>query len=188
MTWLSYSLPVGHLTPSSPYLSAFTHLGSSCGQRGPCSMSAARMVRRRQEHIQNQVLCHVTPVTASLSQTSQIWSCVCPVCLQLLATAACCWRRAACSSSSTFIHTHRPTGTSSCWLRAFWRACNATEPALASLLTHTQAAAHHHSNLTEVKTHTQLVMCMSVSHSQEIFHSCTFSLSENMTLWSRGGH
>lgn len=35
----------GHLTPSFPCWSAFTPPGSSCGQPGPCSMSAARMVR-----------------------------------------------------------------------------------------------------------------------------------------------
>lgn len=40
-------MSVGHLTPSSPYLSAFTRLESSCGQRGPCSTSAARTVRHR---------------------------------------------------------------------------------------------------------------------------------------------
>lgn len=86
------------------------------------------------------------------------------MCLQPLATAACCWRRAACSSWSTFIHTHRPTETSNCWLRAFWRACNATERAPARLHTHTQATAHRPSDLTEVRTHTWLVIRISVSH------------------------
>lgn len=66
-----------------------------------------------------------------------------------LATAACCWRRAACSSWSRLIPTHRPTKMSSCWPRAFWRTCSTTEPALASLRQHRQVAACRHNNLTE---------------------------------------
>lgn len=40
---VSYS--IGHLTPSFPCWSAFILPVSSCGRPGPCSMSAARMVR-----------------------------------------------------------------------------------------------------------------------------------------------
>ena len=73
----------------------------------------------------------------------------CFFCLQLLATAVCCWRRAVYSSWNTFTNTRRPTEMSNCWLKVFWRACSATE--LAPVSQHTQAAAHHHNNPVEVK-------------------------------------
>lgn len=92
------------------------------------------------------------------------------MCLQPLATAACCWRKAACSSWSSFTHTHRPTKTSNCWPRASWRACSATEPAPASLHKHTRVAARHHSNLTEVNTHTLVVSrCISLTTAGNLF-------------------
>ena len=77
-----------------------------------------------------------------------------PVRSQPLVTAACCWRRAACSSWSSFIHTHRPTRTSNGWRRAFWRACRTTELALARLHRCRQVAVRRHNSHTQVKRKT----------------------------------
>lgn len=148
---LSLSLSVGLLTLSSLSWSAFTRPVYSCGQHGPCNMSAARMVSHRRRS-QN----HVVRLVLFAKSVTHAW----PVCLQLRATAACCWRRAACSSWSTFTHTHRRTETSDCWPRASWRACGATEPARDSQRSQSQAAARRRSNLAEVKSDSHEVVLL----------------------------
>lgn len=61
---------------------------------------------------------------------------------QLPATAACCWRRAACSSWSWSTRTRRRTPMSDFWPRASWRACRTTRLAPARWRPRTWAAAH----------------------------------------------